>query len=77
MFEWISADEAVALPGMGAERFHRLCREGWLRPFFSVEGHEGEGVFRKDFVLMKRDEDRRAHPDGRGPAVVTKASGGA
>jgi hypothetical protein len=72
MFDWITEAEAVALPGMGEERFRRLVRGGWLRPFFTVEGREGEGVFRKDFVLMRRDEDRRTHPDGR-PAVVTKA----
>jgi hypothetical protein len=72
MFEWITEDQAVALPGMGEARFRRLVREGWLRPFFSVEGHEGEGVYRKDFVLMRRDEDWRAHPGAR-PAVVAKA----
>src|SRR5215469_11776101 len=72
MFDWITEAEAIALPGMGPARFRRLCREGWLRPFFTVEGREGEGVYRKDFCLMRRDEDRRAHPDGK-PAVVRKA----
>jgi hypothetical protein len=73
MDEWISAAEAVALPGMGEARFRRLCREGRLSGSRTVPGCEGRQMFRRDFTELRVAEDIRA--SGGAPPVVRKAYG--
>ncbi len=47
------------------------CAGKWLTPFHNVEGREGEELYRRDLVLLRLGEDRRAYPS----AVVGKSAG--
>ncbi len=70
--EFISERDAIAV--VGAERFKRLRYAKpfpWLSPFTNVEGREGVPLYRRDLVLLRLEEDRRAYPS----AVIAKSAG--
>jgi hypothetical protein len=58
---------------IGADRLARLKAGGWLSPGYRFEGLEGTPAYQADYVRLRFGEDKRSHPGGRRPPVVTKA----
>jgi hypothetical protein len=59
-------------PGSGGERFARLTMGGWLSAFLPIEGHEGEPLYPRHYVLLQLAQDRRLVPERPGRPPVTK-----